>query len=107
MHATLYEQDGFVCLETPRGTFVFRHYSAHNCGYAMMEHARHAVAKESCDPDRHRRTSFTLYAIIDPDPIPEHGGDAPPDSKGQLATEPEPVSSGDGITAGSGAGGGA
>jgi hypothetical protein len=97
MHATLYEQDGFICLETPRGTFVFRNYIAHNCGYAMMEHARHAGAKESDDPDRHRRTHFVIHAIIDPDPETELGGTAPPD-KERPACDREP---------GSGAGGGA
>lgn len=89
MRATLYEEDGFICLETPRGTFVFRHYTAHNCGYAMMEHARHAVAKESDDPDRHRRTPFVLHAIIDPDPDTAHGGNcAAQTTKGRAVIEP-------------------
>jgi hypothetical protein len=48
-----------------------------------------------------------IAKIIDPAPVPEQGDTAPSDMKGQQAVEPDPVSSGGGITAGSGAGGGA
>jgi hypothetical protein len=106
LRVTLRECAGKIALQTPLGTLVFTSIAASNLGYAMQECARWSVAKESGDPDRQRHSTFLLYDI-DPAPVPEQGSSAPPDMKGQLAIEPDPVSSGGGIDAGSGAGGGA
>jgi hypothetical protein len=107
MDVTLMEHDGRIALATPIGTLVLDGVMATRLATAMEECARWSVAKESGDPDRDRILAFRLYKIIDPAPVPEQGDTAPSDMKGQPAVEPEPVSSGGGIDAGSGAGGGA
>lgn len=106
MDVTLMEHDGRIALATPIGTLVLDGVMATRLATAMEECARWSVAKESGDADRDRILAFRLYKIIDPDPVPEQGDTAPSDMKGQLAIEPDPVSSGGGIDSGSGAGGG-
>jgi hypothetical protein len=101
MDAMLQELDGAVVLVTPRGTLVFSAVEASRLGYDMAECARFLHSKESDDPARHRRTPYRLVTVIDPAPVPEQGDTAPPDMKGQLAVEPDLVSTGVGITAGS------
>jgi hypothetical protein len=94
------ELNGRVVIDTPFGRLGFINADAGRFGYDLAEQERFSVSAETGDPKRLRVVTYPCI-VIDPAPVPEQGDTAPPDSKGQRATEPSPVSSGVGITAGS------
>jgi hypothetical protein len=100
MDVILRERDRCIALETPAGTLILDSVTAARLSTAMEQCARWSVSKETGDPCRARVMRFPLCETIGPAPVPEQGDTAPSDMKGQLPAEPDPVSSGGGITAG-------
>jgi len=101
---TIREVDGRVVLDTPFGRLGFINADAGRFGYDLAEQERFSVSAEAGDAKRLRVVTYPCIVLdLDPAPVPEQGDTAPSNyERSRLSrSNPDPVSSGDGVTAGS------